>query len=152
MSYKQSDSICIYYPSKDSEMCGKYSINNNCFCKEHEQFINNLQNYIKIDRKYTTNAIKNMLKKIEETKEKIKKGKIAEEIFTLLTKHRKFLSLNTEFNETVYKKLIELKQIEDPDIFNANQYIAELYPDKYLEDNDYCCEDDQNETEFVVEL
>jgi len=144
--------------SNSPNICGRYSPNNNCFCVLHEKFQNDLDHFIEHDRLVVTRDIRLLLSSSDAAVGKLAKAKVADKIFTYLTKHKKFLSLNTKFKDTVYNKLLEFE--DHTDVFDSQKYIAKLLPDKYDSSKDkpivsskgYCDEEAEDSGKFTVTI
>lgn len=116
------------------ERIGKFVIIEQCNIPlsiiPHTQDISNKQ--------ISTRKIRDMLEKIDVTKEKTDKAIIIKEIYEYLAINTDYLKKNKRFNDTAFNKLLELdKEIDEfkgcREIFDPKVYLNLLYKHRYPE-------------------
>ena len=81
-----------------------------------------------IENSYIVHTIKSKMTKLDQTCGKSKKIMVANEIFTLLCKHKQFVFVHKKFQDTILKKLLEFGKV-----FDTTKFLEELFPLTYLE-------------------
>lgn len=117
---------CLYCDGNEV-FCGLASDKINGFCNKHQEFINEKNKYITIEKNICVKIIKEYLNKVEDTIGKTNKAHTVNEMFEFICKHKKFIYDHKSFANTVIDKLYDFQQ-DEKNLINADKYIKILFP------------------------
>jgi hypothetical protein len=109
--------------------CNNISERINGFCFQHQQYIDEFEEYLDKERAYVIHVCVNLFEDIKKTFSKYEKCFFCEQLFNFLIFHPKFLIKNKNFYNTTMIKLNELKISIEED----KQYKIIFDPEKYID-------------------
>lgn len=127
-------SNCSYHDLIDDNpiFCKAPSELKNGLCNIHQHHINNIEDILDYEKRYTVTTVKAFLKDSEKAVGKVNKAIICEKIYSTLALHKNFLIMHEKFRQTVLEKLFEFDEEADENIMNilqTDKFKRELFPE-----------------------
>lgn len=127
MNHNLFNKLCCYFGiiNNEPKLCNKKSFNNTDFCEEHndKKYLSGINN--QIENEYCCDKLKNLMDNFKKTKEIAKRIEFFDQIYEFLYKHKLWLSRYQKLRQSVYQKLLQIKE----DYPNTNKYIHLIYPE-----------------------
>lgn len=119
-----TNSCTFYYDA--STPCYKDSELNNGFCRYHQDFLDELDKYTQIDKKYFIDVGKQLKKKFRISKNNSMKKQIVSELLQFYCNHQRQVYKSKYLSGSLYQLLLTLK--EKKIMNDADKYIEILFP------------------------
>lgn len=130
-------------PNCLNEFCKFCEVDNPCYetslkdrdcCEKHQSLVTseNLEKWLKIEKKYAINKINYFLNRCEAVHGKKNRVLVCKQLYDFLLKHKRFVYNHKTFADVCLDKLYEfcgdpfLK--EHPEVFSPENYIQEMFP------------------------